>query len=133
MSNTRDDTSTDPSPEKAGTVRRSTAARYGLALLAVALATGLRMAIDPQLSDHVPYITYAPAVLAAAWLGGFGPALLATAIGSLLADYFFISPRYSLGIEGPANVWAAVQYLTTGLASACLGACLHRARRQTGR
>jgi PAS domain S-box-containing protein len=74
---------------------RRTARDYALAALAVAAATGLRLAVDPVLGAQIPYLMFIAAVLAASRAGGCGPALFATAFSSLSVWYLFLEPRYS--------------------------------------
>lgn len=64
-------------------------ARYGAAVLAVAVALGLRILLDPWLGDRSAYMPYVAAILAIAlWLGG-GPAVLATML-SMAAGLIFV-------------------------------------------
>jgi two-component system, LuxR family, sensor kinase FixL len=56
------------------------ALRYGLAVLAIAVAFSVRLALEPILGDASPYLLFVPAVLVAGGLGGLGPGLLATAL-----------------------------------------------------
>jgi two-component system sensor kinase FixL len=58
--------------------------RYGVAIAAVAVALGVRLLLAPVLHDQSPYLFFVPAVLIAAGIGGFGPALAATLLGTLL-------------------------------------------------
>src|SRR5215831_10062425 len=71
-------------------------ARYGLAVLSVAIASALRLALDPILGDVAPFILFYLPVILTAWYGGLGPGLLATALSMLLGDYLFIAPRYPI-------------------------------------
>src|SRR5262245_27145963 len=71
-------------------------ARYGVAVLSVAIAAALRLALDPILGDVAPFILFYLPVILTAWYGGLGPGLLATALSLLLGDYLFIAPRYSI-------------------------------------
>ena len=71
-------------------------ARYGVALLSVAIAASLRFAIDPILGEVWPLLFFFIPVILAAWYGGLGPGLLATTLSLLLGDYLFIAPRYSI-------------------------------------
>jgi two-component system, LuxR family, sensor kinase FixL len=57
---------------------------YGIALVAVALVWLARIVLAPVLGDQSPYLLFVPAVLVAAGLGGWGPGLMATALGALL-------------------------------------------------
>jgi K+-sensing histidine kinase KdpD len=51
--------------------------KYGLALLAVAVALVLRLWLNPFIGLDAPFLTFFLAVMAAAAYGGFGPGLLA--------------------------------------------------------
>ena len=61
---------------------RSPALPYAVAALASAAALLVRWPLWPLLGNSVPYITFFPAVMLAAYLGGLGPGLLATALGA---------------------------------------------------
>ena len=67
--------------------------RYGFASLAVALATGGRLLLDPLLGTQFPFATVFLAVLVAAWYGAMRPALLAAALGAVASDFFLLPPR----------------------------------------
>ena len=69
--------------------------RYGVAIVALILATLLRFWIDPIVADSVPFPTYFLAIMFAAWYGGFGPSLLTLMVGGVVADYYFVPPRSS--------------------------------------
>ena len=58
--------------------------RYGAALIAVALATALRLLIDPVLGSRLPFTTYFVAAILVAVYRGLGPALLTVALGAVL-------------------------------------------------
>ena len=62
--------------------------RYGLAPLAVAIAFVARSALTPILQNDMPYLFFVPAVLVAGGLGGLGPGLVATGLGTLLGFSF---------------------------------------------
>ena len=66
--------------------------RYGIAVASVALALGLKLLLDPWITQQSPFLLLAGAVMVAAWFGGLGPGLLTTALGAMTADYFFLSP-----------------------------------------
>lgn len=68
--------------------------RYGLAVLLVALATGIRVALRPIIPTGFPFLTFFLAVLLAAWRGGLGPGLLASLLSTLAADLLLIEPLY---------------------------------------
>jgi hypothetical protein len=47
---------------------------YGIAIIGVALALGLRTVLAPVLEGSASYLFYVPAILVASALGGWGPA-----------------------------------------------------------
>ena len=94
--------------------------RYGCALLAVILATLLRMWLNPLLGDQVPFTTYFAAIMFAAWYGGLGPSLMATAFSVLVGSYFFAAPRGSLLIYDLEHQVTAGLFVAVGLFVALL-------------
>src|SRR5215475_8673512 len=71
-------------------------APYGVAVLSVALATVVRLEIDPLLGGSAPLLLFAIAVILTSWFGGFWPGLLAIILSLLASDYLFFEPKYSL-------------------------------------
>src|SRR5437867_1063946 len=70
-------------------------ARYGIGLVIVGIAVVGRLALNSVWGGpELPFITFYPAVMVAAWLGGFGPGLLTTFLSAALADYFWLSPPF---------------------------------------
>jgi PAS domain S-box-containing protein len=99
--------------------------RYGCALLSIALATWLRLLLDPVLGDRIPFPTLLLGILLTAWYGGVRPALLAVILGVLSADYFLLLPRGSFGIRGAAQYVDLALYTGVGLGIAALGGVVH--------
>src|SRR6267142_2549789 len=62
---------------------------YGVAVLAPAVSLLIRWPLWPVLGDAVPHMTFFPAVMIAAYLGGFGPGLLATILSAIAANFLF--------------------------------------------
>jgi PAS domain S-box-containing protein len=75
--------------------------RYGLALLIVALAIGLKLLFFDALSAADPFFLLFAAIGIAAWTGGMGPAFVVTGIAVLAADWFWI--RRPAGGELPPD------------------------------
>src|SRR5215813_2636531 len=71
-------------------------APYGVAVLSVALATVVRLELDPLLGENAPLLIFAIAVILTSWFGGFWPGALATALSLLVSDYLFLAPKYSI-------------------------------------
>ena len=82
-------------------VTRSAVFRYGVAAVAVAAATAVRLALEPVLGLYSPYLPFALAVIVASRFGGRGPGLAATALSLVAVPYFFLEPRYTLWIAEP--------------------------------
>jgi PAS domain S-box-containing protein len=95
--------------------------RYALVVLGVSLATGLRLLLNPLLGDAFPFITFFFAILVAARLGGFGPALVATFVSELAAVLFILPPVGSWTVHGYQNQTGVVLFFAVGLAVAILG------------
>jgi two-component system sensor kinase FixL len=80
--------SSRPARSSVRLLARQEAVRYGIAILAVALAFLARTALTPFLPNDAPYLLFVPAVLVAAAAGGLGPGLLATGLGGVLGWSF---------------------------------------------
>ncbi len=82
-----------------GSLRRPDV-RYGVAAGFVAAGFLLRLGLTAWVGPGLPtYITFYPAVMVAALLGGLGPGLLATALAALVAAHWIVFPSWDL----PAN------------------------------
>jgi PAS domain S-box-containing protein len=66
--------------------------RYGLAVLAVLFAWAFRMWLDLYVPGEVPFITFFLAVVFAGWIGGFGPAALATIFSAIIVGALYVRP-----------------------------------------
>jgi two-component system sensor histidine kinase KdpD len=71
---------------------------YGLAVAAVASATVVCLAIFPFLALTNLVMVYLLTTLLVAARGRRGPALLASALGVLCFDFFFVPPRFSFAV-----------------------------------
>jgi hypothetical protein len=103
---------------------------YAVAVFAALVAWGARALIDPYLPGSVPFITYFIAVAVSGWIGGYGPAVLTTALCACIARYFYMSPIYSFALLNPLD---AVRLGTFVFLCLCLGgltAALHAALRR---
>src|SRR5262245_61883355 len=108
---------------------RTPLARYGVAAAAVTVALLLRLSLWPFLGSELPFLFLWPAVMVAAWYGGLGPGLLATALATLVEDYFLIQPG-SLGTGHPAELAGVALFGLLGSLLSVLADRLHRARRR---
>jgi signal transduction histidine kinase len=109
---------------------RSPAARYGVALLVVAAALLVRLQFDPLWGVTLPFFTFYPAVVLAAWLGGLGPGLTATVASALAARYLWMAPVGAGAVAAPGGDLAIGLFCVNGLLMASLAEALHRANRR---
>ena len=74
-------------PELASTFRR-----YVLAVVPVAGAVIMKLVLFPALERRLPFTLFYSAIVATAWVGGAGPALLAAALSAACVHYLFSGP-----------------------------------------
>jgi PAS domain S-box-containing protein len=78
--------------------RRSRFWRYGVAVLAVAIALVVKLFLATLIHQESPFMLFFVAIVASAWYGGMAAGLVATALAAVLCDYFFLTPKYLLSI-----------------------------------
>jgi signal transduction histidine kinase len=88
MSDSADLTGARPAHPGEPTVVR----RYAVAAAAPWAALLIRLSLGEVVRENGQFIFFVPAVMLAAWYGGLGPGLLATAVGSVLCDTFLPKP-----------------------------------------
>ena len=103
---------------------------YGVAVLAPAVTLLVEWPLSPVQGDRVLYMTFFPAVLIAAYLGGLWPGLLATVLSALAATYFLVDPVHSLAITTVHDAVALSLFVLVGAVISGLSESLHRARRR---
>lgn len=94
---------------------RSIVVRYGGALAGVAAATVARALLDPLVGERLPFAFFFIAVLAAAFLGGTGPALVAAVAGFFIANSLFVWPHLSLSASNAGRYTELVTYLIVSI------------------
>jgi PAS domain S-box-containing protein len=114
--------------DKPNTALLHHASRYALAVGAVALGSLLRYGFDVWVGPDLPtYITFYPAVMLAALLGGFGPGLLATVLAAAVADYLLLPPL-GLGIASFRDAVGVGLFLLMGVFMSAVAELYRRAR-----
>jgi len=94
-------------PVNAGAAPRQVQVRpYLGALLAVAVALGAGLLIEPWLGYESANLVFLTAVVGIAARFGLGPSLLASVAASLCYNFFFLPPVYTFTITDPTNVAA---------------------------
>ena len=105
---------------------------YALAVIAVAIATALRWALDPYLSAHLPFTLFLLAVAVTGWFAGFGPAWAAACSSLLIVWFAFIVPAMGLQVFKATDPVAlgifVVLALAIGSVTALLRLSLYRSQ-----
>ena len=86
-------------------------AGYSLAVISVVLAFLLRLLVDPWLGNQSPYLLFVVAVAVTGLYAGIRPALLAAALGTGVAYFCFVPPRYEWGFAGVSDAVGFAVYL----------------------
>ena len=102
-----------------------------MALLAVALALGLRYLLNPLLGQQGPFLILCLAIVVAAFHGGFGPAVLATAASAAVGTYLFIGQGHGFeGVFQTENIARTVLFCAIGTSIGAIGGRLRTSRRE---
>ena len=109
---------------------RSPLLRYGVAVAAVALATVIKMALDPILGHDSPFLLFFGAIVLAAWFGGVEPAIVATVASVFVTAYFFFPPQFSLRVASYGDRVRLVTFILEATLIGLLSAALASARRR---
>jgi K+-sensing histidine kinase KdpD len=105
-------------------------ASYAVAIICVAIAWGIRQALDPYLLAYLPFTTFYLAISIAGWLGGFGPAVLAIALSTVVGRYFFMSPLHELTMDSVLTAVSISTFVLVSLFLATMTSMLHAALRR---
>jgi K+-sensing histidine kinase KdpD len=125
-----DPATVSPHQHQAWPYRRSPALRYGVAVAAVLAAFTIRYLIYGDFQNRLVFTFFVPAAVVAVWYGGIGPGIVATVLGLLLGDYFFMMSRKALWPLGNRESLAVGVYVVTTLLCVALCERLHRRIRQ---
>src|ERR1700692_3843138 len=111
-------------PEK----RRAQLVAYGVAVLGPAVSLLVRWPLWPVLGDAAPHMTYFPAVMLAAYFGGFWPGLLTTILSAVAAHHFVTRELSSFRVPSVNEAAALSLFVLVGAIISGLSESLHRAR-----
>src|SRR5688572_28128916 len=101
---------------------------YAVATAAIIAALVVRLLLDPVLQDRAPLLIFPPAVMVAAWFGGLGPGLFATALATVLSMWFLIEPKYEFRLGHLRDFVHVGLFIFTGIVISLLNETLGRAR-----
>ncbi|HEX8180227.1 MAG TPA: response regulator [Pyrinomonadaceae bacterium] len=76
---------------------------YGLPVLAVMLATAVKLLLGAAFKEDTPFLLFFGAVMLSANYGGLGPGLLAVALSVAVNDYLFFTPYTFVNTSAQAS------------------------------
>jgi PAS domain S-box-containing protein len=103
---------------------------YALALIAVVLATLLRLALHGLFGTGFAFITFYPAVAIVALLFGARAGVLATVLSTLAADYYLIPPTGVFTLANLGDALALCLFTLAGVLISAMAGLLERSRRR---
>jgi two-component sensor histidine kinase len=107
---------------------------YGIALLAVALATVARAPLIGPLSDVSAFTTYGLAIVISALVCGFWPGMLAVLLSAVTGWFLFLPPTFSFVLSAkdawPLSLFVLVASINVALVSGLVAALLRHEARQ---
>ncbi|MEX2183916.1 MAG: LuxR C-terminal-related transcriptional regulator [Chloroflexota bacterium] len=101
--------------------------RFALAFVAVGLVWASRDVLVPEASDRSPFLGLGLAVLVTAVAAGFGPGVLATILGSLVAVVSYLPPHLALAVDDPFHRVLLGLFALEGFVAAVAGGLIRRA------
>jgi len=104
--------------------------RYGLAVGFAVAAIGLRGVLTSIWGYDLPFLTFFPAVMMSAWLGGFWPGAVTTVFSAAGANYFWIAPFGTFGILRLGDALALVIFTGSGILISIVCETMHRGHRR---
>ncbi|MDQ4105735.1 MAG: DUF4118 domain-containing protein [Actinomycetota bacterium] len=104
--------------------------RYGTVVLSVTLVFLLQALLEPFVQGEAPFLLLSAAVLVTAAVGGLGAGIFATLLGTLVGDYFFLSPVGTFVPPDAAHGLRSGLSVAQGLAISAIGAALVSARQR---
>jgi signal transduction histidine kinase/CheY-like chemotaxis protein len=113
--------------------RRTQLQRYGIVLAAVAVATVIRILLEPFVAGRVTYASYLIATAFVAWRCGLGPALTTVCIGSLLGNFFFEPPGFTFSLDSSPNLSSFLVSVSIGVVTALFCESLRVTARENAR
>jgi PAS domain S-box-containing protein len=108
--------------------RRRPLLGYAIALGLTAAAVAITFALKPYLTRAI-FLAFWPAILVTAWLGGFGPALLASIAAVGIVDYYFIPPQ-GFSLSSGDDVATLIAFLLTSALTSWTVSVFNRSREQ---
>ena len=117
-----------PLEQIAGDARSRLGVAVAIAVASTASAVAVRMVFLHDLGTALSYVTFFPAVMLAAFIGGFGPGLMTTLLSTLLVFLFWSDPVGRLVVRDSTDLMEAIFFIGGGLLVALVARGMHRAQ-----
>ena len=99
---------------------------YAAAVVATAFVTVVRLGLASRLIDTVPLLPFIGAVAVAAWLGGLGPGLFATGLGSAVGTLLLFDSVVDTSPDTARDAIHVATFVAIGVGVSLLCEALHR-------
>jgi two-component system sensor histidine kinase KdpD len=109
-------------PTRRPMLRPESPLNYLLAVTMVAVAGGLAKLLEWSVDLPDPSMLFLTAVLVTAVVGGLIPSIVASVLGLLVYDFFFVQPVYTFTVTKPQDVVSLIVYLIVGILTSQLTA-----------
>jgi len=103
---------------------------YGISILAVVVAALVRVALEPLWGARLPFFTFYPAVMLAAWCCGFRAGIVATLGSAIVVDYFWLESLFEITGRDVGEVVAMCLFVVVGVAISLASESAHRYHRR---
>jgi PAS domain S-box-containing protein len=107
---------------------RSSVSIYRLTIFAIIAAGIVRWVFDPYIGNGNFFFSFLSAVVFAAWIGGWRPAVLSSICGLLIAWFFFVPPRLTFLGASKAHLIGIAIYLSICAIFTVFGEAMRRAK-----
>ncbi|MGD0258526.1 MAG: PAS domain S-box protein [Verrucomicrobiota bacterium] len=129
MPNSKPSLTSDPGERPNQDFKYRWLARYAAAVAAAGGGLLLRLGLTALVGEGLPtYITFYPAVMVVALLGGFWPGLVATVTAALVVDYWLLPPLGRFEITNPVDAVGMAFFCSMGLFISVVAELYRRAR-----
>lgn len=85
----------------------------GIAILAIVVATGIKLLLPPMLQNEAPFLLFFAAVMVSALYGGLSAGILAAVLAAGVSHFFFLPPVDSL-LGSPESLVLLALFLLEG-------------------
>jgi len=103
---------------------------YGISILAVVVAALVGVALEPLWGARLPFFTFYPAVMLAAWCCGFRAGIVATLGAAIVVDYFWLESVFEISGRDVGELVAMGLFVVVGVAISLASEAAHRYHRR---